>query len=56
MCLWFLFELHCFLVKISEFAPKQAVSALTFLITLIVVQEMVDFAINTVRVPVYLHF
>ena len=59
MLLWFLCHIHCLLMTIFEFARKQAMSAmsaLAFVCTLIVVQEMVDFAINTVRVPVYLHF
>ena len=38
----------------SDFARKQAVSVLAFLLTLIVVKEIIDSAINMVSVPAYL--
>ena len=41
-----------FLVIIRVLFPKQAVSALTFLLTIIVVQDMVESVWNMVRVNV----
>ena len=40
---------------ISEFAQIQTVSALAFVITLFVAQAMLESAISTVRMSVYLH-